>query len=117
MTDFRGCVVTSAIDPELDPADLPEPGKAMTDRARQMYEIGWRPKGHAPDFADWTLGEPVIWADTGPLAEQAIKALQALGIRDPSELTVEAFRNGADKGDPEHVAKELGVQAAEQGTR
>lgn len=110
MTHSRnGTIATSALDPELDPASLPEPGEEMTDRERRMFEIGWRPQQHYPDVADWTLGEPVVWADTGPLATQAVEALRALGCASPAELRFSTFRNGP-REDPDHIGVELGLR-------
>lgn len=80
MTHFRDdTIATSAIDPDLDPANPPEPVGEMSERARRMFEIGWKVQRHYPDVADWTLGDPVVWADIGPLATQAVEALRALG--------------------------------------
>ncbi|MGI5224056.1 TY-Chap domain-containing protein [Actinoallomurus sp. CA-142502] len=111
MTHFgNGTIATSALDPELMSAYLPEPDDDdLTERERRMLELGWRPRQQTPGLAEWTLGEPVVWADIGPLATQAVEALRALGCESPAGLEFSTFRNGS-KDDPDHLGAELGLR-------
>ncbi|GAA4506194.1 hypothetical protein GCM10023191_062960 [Actinoallomurus oryzae] len=106
---YNGTIATGALDPALDPACPPEPDGELTERERRMFEIGWRVRQHYPDVAEWTLGEPAVWADIGPLATQAVGALRALGCESPAELRFRTFRNGSDK-DPDYLGPELGLR-------
>ncbi|GAA3026407.1 TY-Chap domain-containing protein [Streptosporangium longisporum] len=110
MTGVDGLVSTGAIDHHPGGPELPEPGDPRTDRERRLFEIGWTPETATPAYIGWTLGTPIIWADAGPPATQAVEALRALGFHDPSEITVRTFRNGRGLGPVAYVAGELGLR-------
>ncbi|MGJ6965682.1 TY-Chap domain-containing protein [Streptosporangium sp. G11] len=113
MTDHYGFASTGALDYRPVSTDTPDPDAPRTDRERRMFEIGWTPDTVTGKCVSWTVGSPVVWADTGPLATQAVEALRALGFHDPSELAVKTFRNGMGDEHVKHVAEELGIRPEE----
>lgn len=110
MTARHGSsIVTSVIDPALDPDRLPREADPGSERARRMFADGWCPGPVAPGVAEWTLGEPEVHWGADVFPRRAVDALRALGAGGPAELTVRAFRNGRHP-DLAYVAAELGLR-------
>ncbi|MEU4409369.1 hypothetical protein AB0F88_33075 [Streptosporangium sp. NPDC023963] len=110
MTDHYGSMDTGALDYRPVSTEDPDPDNPGNDRERRLFELGWTPDMVTARSACWTVGSPVVWADIGPLATQAVEALRALGFHDPSELAVRTFRNGMGDEHVKHVAEELGIR-------
>ncbi|WP_143658082.1 TY-Chap domain-containing protein [Embleya scabrispora] len=108
MTTLDGTIRTAASGERLDPGNLPTPDAPGSEQSRRMFANGWRPDIAAPHFAEWTLGEPVVYAGAGPLSRKAVTALRTLGAERPDEVTVDIFRNGS-RPDPTYAFSELGL--------
>ncbi|MFI6507691.1 TY-Chap domain-containing protein [Streptosporangium sp. NPDC050855] len=110
MSDRLGFMDTGALDYRPVSGELPDRDAPGNDRERRLFELGWTPETAGARSVSWTIGRPVVWADIGPLATQAVEVLRALGFHDPSELAVKTFRNGMGDEHVKHVAEELGIR-------
>ncbi|WP_078981753.1 TY-Chap domain-containing protein [Embleya scabrispora] len=111
MTSVDGTMATSAVDPELDPENVPTRDAPGSERARRMFAAGWWPThvaGLDPGEWEWTLGRPNVHAGAGSLARKAVAALRTLGAERPTDVRVRSFRNGS-RPDPLYVPGELGL--------